>query len=1365
MRKLKLLIAAAALTLGWGSSAYADAIPTASSPVVGNTYYLYNPTTKLFMTTNVDLPFVRPTGSAWKLEAADGYEGWVKLRLKDNTTDGCGYFWGKWWANNPNQNSADYATETLYKLVNTTGDNYKLQSYAWGGTTAYIYINNGNEGDRSYRLACNSQEQSGLPEGYTEWQFISESDYAAYMADDYTSHISNNDFINGTTNWTLEGSGNKQTHGNTAIEYWNASAANGSFDYYQNLTNLPAGKYVLRAAMYNSTNGEAGASFDTAGQCGVYGTSNGVTKNANVTVDGTAYNIYTTDGLLVPDGNLRLGFKNTTTMTARWFGVDWIQLSCVEYCLSAVATALPANGAMEVDTWYYYELPTSDDYEFTSTDAATLTYTADGTQLISEATGTESAFTASETKTIPSLSAGRIYFKTNTATTLTVSYKYNVGEATANISYVQGGETVTVNFATSSNDPSASLTQDYSGVTFGGNTISVTPTTSGFTFTVPAVTANTEYTLAIPAGAIKYNDENKNSAQNITLTTPAIFDGTYFLKVAATYDGSSEGTSAAVGKYMARGTAYGTHLSLDSYGIPVAITTDGSNQTILKMADTNGYLFSTGQYDAYADGSDAQKTSFTISILNSKYLIASNNRSGKFLKYNTANAGDEEISVFDDGTGTNSGPIIMWAIETISEHATAMQAKKDNQAATAAAAAYASGNYESLNGITTVTALESELTKNYIEGAFVSPTTITSVKESYQPRNNSVGNLVPVTVYSNTINITEAGFYKFSMQAFNRATWNENVQAMHEIDADMPAAVLFFGDSETQIKSLYDEEGQTTATTTEGGTADVLYNGKYYANGTAAALVMFKDDKYHNDVWFYCSTPGTYTYGVKVMGYAGGQWFIYSPESVTITSYAAAADASDYTALENAISAYDAVTWGFEENEYAPYNNVSAIQNIAAAKAIDETATNSKLLVNSLTNDLALTANSAEVNAIYDGSFAETYSHSGNVQPTGWNGGTNHDNATDVRYMWDVQNNAGLAATTNSTAMLTKYDAYYGKTEGYTMPLKANTVYKLTFKYGTWGTKDDQTKGDAYVQMEDGNGNTITVYPSSLALTNDQRGANESTDKWYNFTGYFTTSAAGNYVLDLLKTTTSQQNQYVYGDLELKKAVAEDVTIAEDEGYTPAEKFANVTFNRTLVEGWNGLVLPFDATVDEVKTIFNASAVKDFTGITYTEGSGVTLDFTDATEVKAGRPFMVKANQGSSYTINGVILPATGLQSIEKAAEGNANITYTMTGTYAASTDLTNVTFALINGTKYYYHKDGDGASSAKAFRAYFVNNSTAAEGARVSFNFGDDMVTGINEVKAQAVDTDAIYNLGGQRVMKTQKGLYIQNGKKVVVK
>jgi hypothetical protein len=48
---------------------------------------------------------------------------------------------------------------------------------------------------------------------------------------------------------------------------------------------------------------------------------------------------------------------------------------------------------------------------------------------------------------------------------------------------------------------------------------------------------------------------------------------------------------------------------------------------------------------------------------------------------------------------------------------------------------------------------------------------------------------------------------------------------------------------------------------------------------------------------------------------------------------------------------------------------------------------------------------------------------------------------------------------------------------------------------------------------------------------------------------------------------------------------------------------------------------------------------------------------------------------------------------------------------------------------------------------------------------FFDGNVTGIGAVKSINKEDGAYYNLAGQRVAQPQKGLYIVNGKKVIIK
>lgn len=252
------------------------------------------------------------------------------------------------------------------------------------------------------------------------------------------------------------------------------------------------------------------------------------------------------------------------------------------------------------------------------------------------------------------------------------------------------------------------------------------------------------------------------------------------------------------------------------------------------------------------------------------------------------------------------------------------------------------------------------------------------------------------------------------------------------------------------------------------------------------------------------------------------------------------ADATDYANLNSAISAVEGKTWGFDAGEYAPYNNVEVLHALATAKAINQDAENPKSTIQALTSTLntAMTANAAEVNAIWDASFEHDYSgQSGNINPIGWQ--RVKDAAADgynVRLM--NGSNAGLAATSSGKAIFTKQSAYYGYAEGYTMPLNANTYYTISFIYGGWG----DCKSDGYISMADPEGNAVTLSSTDLPLA--EIAADTKTSAWYPYSSFFKTGAAGDYALGLRKKNydTSGQSQYVYGDFVLKTTTVAEAT-------------------------------------------------------------------------------------------------------------------------------------------------------------------------------------------------------------------------------
>lgn len=88
--------------------------------------------------------------------------------------------------------------------------------------------------------------------------------------------------------------------------------------------------------------------------------------------------------------------------------------------------------------------------------------------------------------------------------------------------------------------------------------------------------------------------------------------------------------------------------------------------------------------------------------------------------------------------------------------------------------------------------------------------------------------------------------------------------------------------------------------------------------------------------------------------------------------------------------------------------------------------------------------------------------------------------------------------------------------------------------------------------------------------------------------------------------------------------------------------------------------------------------------------------------------------------------------------------------------------FTEKTGLGFYWGAENGGAFTVKPGLAYLVVPQAQAANVK-GFSF-DGTQTGINGVEATTAK-GAIYNLNGQRVEKAQRGIYIQNGKKFIVK
>lgn len=96
-------------------------------------------------------------------------------------------------------------------------------------------------------------------------------------------------------------------------------------------------------------------------------------------------------------------------------------------------------------------------------------------------------------------------------------------------------------------------------------------------------------------------------------------------------------------------------------------------------------------------------------------------------------------------------------------------------------------------------------------------------------------------------------------------------------------------------------------------------------------------------------------------------------------------------------------------------------------------------------------------------------------------------------------------------------------------------------------------------------------------------------------------------------------------------------------------------------------------------------------------------------------------------------------------------------GFYKLATDYSRVE----NETTVYYHK----LAAHKAYLETATDITPAAGGARIALVFDDEttVISGVEEQTARG--NGAYYNLGGQRVNAPVRGLYIRNGKKIVMK
>lgn len=171
------------------------------------------------------------------------------------------------------------------------------------------------------------------------------------------------------------------------------------------------------------------------------------------------------------------------------------------------------------------------------------------------------------------------------------------------------------------------------------------------------------------------------------------------------------------------------------------------------------------------------------------------------------------------------------------------------------------------------------------------------------------------------------------------------------------------------------------------------------------------------------------------------------------------------------------------------------------------------------------------------------------------------------------------------------------------------------------------------------------------------------------------------------------------------------------------------------------LNLPFAATLPAGVTAYKGTVSGNEVILTAYKQAGEVLP--------ANTPVLLTATDASSYNF----APA-GYQPSEETG---------FLGTLVATAVTANNAYILAKkGEEVKFYLLNSESNTVNAYKAYIVVSGGKAQS--LSFNFGT--TTGIHAATADAATAAPVFDLSGRRVVKVVKGgLYIQNGKKFIVK
>lgn len=943
---------------------------------------------------------------------------------------------------------------------------------------------------------------------------------------------------------------------------------------------------------------------------------------------------------------------------------------------------------------------------------------------------------------------------------LIIDRKYVVGSATPSISngaYVPltlSTMTFTFSDAYTSEEASFAVLNSATAKLYNSSneeiatgTLSVSGNVVTADFDNYALSAGSTYTITLPAEAVGYDGQISNSATSITVHTCAVTDGTYYLK------------NKATGAYFAAGLSWGTQAITNSIGHYVTVNSvlpagTYTLNTHIYKSDSNHFLGS----DFFCDGASYE---WTIESAGEGYYTISN-ENGTI----TAGASGEALSL-TSGTGDNT----KWTLLTEAEWKAEQVARLD--AATA---------------------------NNGVDATFYLPAANfnrcdddENAKWQGSPAISGLGNNTASTNFNAekftdpyaTFDVYQAltgvkpGVYKLTAQGFYRNGLD------NATDANDNLALLYANSTTVPLVNIRSTGFTDNSHSEEGFSTDK--SGYYVPDSQGDASKAFNAGYYQNELNAFVDEDGALRIGVKKEAATGADkdWTCF--DNLQLTYYGEAI-VNVATAFTNGAS-MTAGQWYYYDIPYGGVYFLAAESDLddivyatdgTLAVGIDGSsfASNTPTLTviryyikSASTQKLSISPK--EVESVFDfedGNNLFTAYNSSKITvsneasgPSDWTGGRVQKFVYKGKGAHNFAYYSFADLTSSASEVTVDFDFYVTQGAGQNLISIADANYHTGALGGfTSGSNSGYGANGAIFNLgciRKGSGNNATNYFGVNTTQDTELGAT-GLSAWCH-----ATITANNvtrkvtYVIKNASDETIKSGTVDYLNENGLNCTQIDVytgaTSADSPIYIDNLSITSTVNSVSATLGTNGYgtfasPYPLDlAHLPEGLTAYKASTI-----------SGKTVTFTAVTEaVQANTGLLLKGDAGESETIVSIPVAASGddISETNQFQVNTAGTTFTGDADYYYfGLKKNTLTFGLFDPS----------TVAIPANKAYLKVLKSSVDASRSLSIVFDDEATAVYDLndKSEMIN-DKWYDLQGRRVTHPTKGLYIVNGRKVVVK